>query len=90
MKNQPKVLKVILNTELVKINDLGTEYQVLIALSSQAGVIEHEPFKHDLQGLVSAMQLATEICAGKFFPRRVIQNLDFDVAAPIQIEAKRK
>jgi hypothetical protein len=66
-------MKVILNTELVKINDLGTEYQVLITMS-QGGVLEHEPFPKSLQGLVSAMQLATEICAGKFFPRGVVQE----------------
>ena len=64
-------MKKVLDTELVKINDTGDEYQVLIAMS-QGGVIEHEPFPHNLQGLVAALQLATEICAGKFFPRRVL------------------
>lgn len=66
-------MKKILDTDIVKINDTGSEYQVLIRMS-QGGVIEHEPFSHDVRGLVAALQLATEICAGKFFPKRVLQN----------------
>ncbi len=61
--------KIVLDTELVVINDLGNQYQVLIKMS-QGGTIEHEPFPKSLEGLVTALQLATEICAGKFFLRR--------------------
>jgi hypothetical protein len=66
-----KILKVVLNTELVVINELEHEYQILIRMS-QGGTLEHEPFPKSLEGLVTALQLATEICAGKFFPRRVV------------------
>jgi hypothetical protein len=65
--------KPVLITELVQINDLGNQYQVLIPLT-QGGTVEHEPFPKSLEGLVAAMQLATEICAGKFFLRRVVKT----------------
>lgn len=84
MKNTEKMSKVVLDTEIVKINDIGTEYQVLVRMS-RGGVIEHEPFPKTIQGLVSAMQLATEICAGKFFPRQVVET-----STPgLKIEAQR-
>lgn len=79
-------MKKILDTDIVKINDNGSEYQVLIRMS-QGGVIEHEPFSHDVRGLVAALQLATEICAGKFFPKRVIPD-DMKTMIQKQIENK--
>lgn len=94
MKKQSKPLspgELILNTDLVKIYFYGAEYKLFIKMS-QGGTIEHEPFLGNLTGLVSALQLATEICAGKFFPRRVVET---ESDAPkiegqmLQIEATR-
>jgi hypothetical protein len=68
---QKNFVRVVLDTEQVKINEMVSEYQVLIKIRT-GGVLEHEPFPKDLQGLVSAMQLATECLAGKFFPRSVL------------------
>ncbi len=65
--------KIILNTELVQIHDNGSEYQIFINMS-RGGQIEHEPMPRDLRGLVAALQLATEVCAGKFFPRQVVRT----------------
>lgn len=70
MKNQGKL---ILDAELVKIYFTGNEYRVLISMS-RGGMLEHEPFPGDLRGLVAAMTLATEVCAGKFFPRGVVKE----------------
>lgn len=66
------MMKTILNTEIVQIYETKTEYQMLIKLS-KGWVIEHNPFPRTLEGLVNALQLATEICAGKFYPMRVFQ-----------------
>lgn len=60
--------KLILDTELVQIVQEGGEYRMFIKMS-RGGTLEHEPFPQDLRGLVAALQLATEVCAGKFFPR---------------------
>lgn len=78
-------MKTILNTELVKIIDSGTQYEVHIKMS-KGGVLEHEPFPKNLEGLVTALQLATEICAGKFFPRGILKQKQ----EPIEIEYKGK
>lgn len=79
--------KTILDTPIVKIVQNGSEYQVIIAMS-KGGFVEHEPFPSNLEGLVSAMQLATECLAGKFYPRRVIKTeIETSVA---RLESKQK
>lgn len=65
--------KLILDTELVQIYHTGAEYKMYIAMN-QGGIVEHEPFSGDLQGLVASMQVATEILAGKFFLRAVVKE----------------
>lgn len=70
--------KCVLNTEQVKVFDTGTEYQVLVVCQDGA-VIEHEPFTRDQHGLVGAILLGADICAGKFFPRRVMTGVSFAV-----------
>jgi len=67
---KPQV-KFVVSTDLIKVIDTGTEYAVHIRMS-QGGWIEHEPYERTIQGLVTALQLSTEVCAGKFFPRRVL------------------
>lgn len=61
----------VLDTPLVQIFEEDNQYKMLIKMS-QGGILEHEPFAKNLQGLVSALQLATEILAGKFYPRRAL------------------
>lgn len=62
---------IILNTKFVKIEETETHYRVFIALS-KGGWIEHNPFEKNIMGLTNAMQLATECCAGKFYPMQVM------------------
>jgi hypothetical protein len=57
----------ILQHRLVRIEFDGTQHRVFIAMS-RGGYLEHNPFPGDLRGLVSAMTLATDCLAGKFFP----------------------
>lgn len=64
-------MNLIVNTKYVKIEETNTEYKVYIALS-KGGWIEHNPFQKDTMGLASAMQLATECCAGKFYPKQIV------------------
>lgn len=65
----------ILNTQFVKILQLTTgKYRVLIAMSD-GGWIEHNEFDGDARGLVAAMSLATDCCAGKFYPKRVATGI---------------
>lgn len=61
----------ILNTPLVQIFEENDEYKVLIKMSG-GGILEHEPFPKNLQGLIGALQMATECLAGKFYPKRVL------------------
>jgi len=63
----------ILNTPFVKIYQVQNELQVQIT-AKDGSIIEHEPFKNDAEGLVNALSIATEICAGKFYLRKVIQT----------------
>ncbi len=80
--------KIVLDTDLVKIIDDGAEYLVHIKMQ-RGGILEHEPFKRDLHGLVGAMQLATEICAGKFFPRGVLNESLTITASTKQLNGRK-
>lgn len=62
-------MKKILDHKLVKIIDAEKEFRVLIQMS-EGGWLEHNPFPHDLRGMVAALQLATDVVAGKFYPMR--------------------
>lgn len=58
--------KLILDTKFVLIIQTQENYRVFIAMS-EGDFVEHNPFNLDLQGLVNALQLSTECCAGKFY-----------------------
>lgn len=62
--------KLILNTEIVKIELSSEGYHTLVKMQD-GGWLEHAAFSPDLKGLVNALDLATNCAAGKFFPRRV-------------------
>lgn len=64
-------MRTILDHEIVKIQHDGTRHRVFIRLS-RGGWLEHEPLPGDLRGLVTAMTLATDCLAGKFFPAGVV------------------
>lgn len=65
--------KVVLTTPFVRIVQTEVQYQVFITMS-EGGIVEHNPFPNNVQGLVAALQLATEICAGKFFLMKVVKE----------------
>lgn len=65
----------IINTPMVRVVDSGQSYQMLITCKDGT-VIEHEPFPKTLEGLVAAMSLSAEICAGKFYLSKVHSNID--------------
>lgn len=67
--------KAIVNTKfcVVKESDDMKYLRVFIALS-KGGWIEHQEFENNLQGLVSALDLATQCCAGKFYPKQVVSD----------------
>jgi len=59
--------EVIVNHKLVQvILDPKVGYRVLIAMQ-KGGQVEHNPFPSNQMGLVGAMQLATEVMAGKIW-----------------------
>ncbi len=60
--------KLILNTELVKIEQSQNGYHTLIKMQD-GGWLEHATFPNELKGLVNALDLATNACAGKFYPK---------------------
>jgi hypothetical protein len=63
--------KLVLDTPLVQIHDIGTCYEMMIR-TKNGSIIEHEPFPHNLEGMVAAISLSAEICAGKFYLSKVI------------------
>mgnify|MGYP000903260596 CR=1 FL=1 len=58
--------KLIVDTKFVLVIQTKENYRVFLAMSD-GDFAEHNPFALDLQGLVAAMQLSTECCAGKFY-----------------------
>jgi len=74
-------MKTILNTQFVQINLVRGQYQLLI-FAQDGSVIEHEPFPESVEGLVTALQIATEICAGKFFLRGIRKDELLSINAP--------
>jgi len=66
-------MKTILNTEIVKIKQSVGGYCTFIKMQD-GGWLEHATFSNDLKGLVNALDLATNCCAGKFYPKRILQE----------------
>lgn len=57
----------VLNTPLVKIFHTKQGYEMEI-MSKDGTIIQMQPYKNDLEGLVNAVSLSAEILAGKFYP----------------------
>lgn len=68
-------MKTILDTEIIKVFLTNEGYVPIIKMEGD-NWLEHMPFPANLQGLVNAMQLATECCAGKFYPKRIYKKSD--------------
>jgi hypothetical protein len=60
----------IVNTPMVQVIKTKLGYEMLITCKD-GSIIEHEPFPDKLEGMVAAISLSAEICAGKFFLSRV-------------------
>jgi hypothetical protein len=57
----------IVNHKLVRVQeDSEVGYRVFITMQ-KGGEVEHQPFPYNQMGLVGAMQLATEVMAGKIW-----------------------
>ena len=63
----------IVNTPMVKVIKTDQGYEMFITCKD-GSIVEHEPFKNDLEGMVSAISLSAEICAGKFFLKGIQQS----------------
>jgi len=61
----------VVDTPLVKVIKRKGYFQMLIMCKDNS-VIEHEPFPPTLEGLVAAISLSAEICAGKFFLKCIV------------------
>ncbi len=61
--------KKILTTEIVRIELSGEGYQTFVAMQD-GGWLEMATYSPNLQGLVNALDLATNCASGKFFPKR--------------------
>lgn len=61
----------LVNTPLVRVFKSAKGYEMHI-VCKDGSVIEHEPFPNDLQGMVAAISLSAEICAGKFYLSKVL------------------
>lgn len=67
-----KVGTVVVNTPLVCVKKGSVGFHMYITCKD-GSIIEHEPFSNDLQGMVAAISLAAEICAGKFYLNKVVR-----------------
>ena len=78
---QPKILTRdpiithVANTPFVQVYYTNTGYEVHIKCKD-GSVVEHEPFKGDLEGLVAALHLAQEVNAGKFYVTKILHNAE--------------
>jgi hypothetical protein len=77
--------KKILDTDIVRIVLTDEGYNVFIKMQNGSW-LEHAPFEGDLKGLVNALDLAVNCCAGKFYPRRLASKLLEDKADRKRLE----
>jgi len=71
--------KLILDTDIVKIEQSQEGYHTLIKMQD-GGWLEHATFPNELKGLVNALDLATNACAGKFYPKRTWMENRFKIS----------
>lgn len=68
----------------------GAPYKLMIRLQ-EGGSVEHAPFPGDVRGLVAAMDICTQVMAGKFWLRRFVDaGPAWTAPLAVQIEAKSK
>ena len=60
----------VVNTPFIQIELTDKGYTPFIT-TKDGSIVEHETFPKDAQGLVNALILASEVCAGKFYLARV-------------------
>ena len=65
----------IVNTPAVIVFKSTNGYEMHITCKDGT-IVEHEPFKNDLEGMVAAISLAAEICAGKFYLKCLLKPKD--------------
>lgn len=72
-------------TPMVQVYKTHLHYEMTI-VCRDGSIVEHEPFKNDLEGLVSALSLCAEICAGKFY----LKSVKLSAAKKLEIESSKK
>ncbi len=74
--------KLILDTPNCRIFLTQEGYEVMIRMQQPLNTwVRNNPHSPDLRGLIGAMQLATDVLAGKFWPRDVKSFSDDELAA---------
>mgnify|MGYP003352345167 CR=1 FL=1 len=66
-------MNTILNLPICKIQLTKEGYVVLIKMKSGQW-LEHCPFPADERGTVAALLLAADVCAGKFYPSKIVDS----------------
>lgn len=85
-------VEVIVNHKLVQVlHDLNNgSYRVLISME-KGGQVETNPYPGNQMGLVAAMQIATEVMAGKIWLSHVATNAPAWTAPPaVMLQAPAK
>lgn len=67
----------ILNTDIVRIELSGDGFETYIKCQD-GGWLQHATFPPGQEGLVNALDLATNCAAGKFYPKRYIPEQSKD------------
>lgn len=63
----------IVNTPLVQVFASKNGYEMHITCKD-GSVIAHQPFPPTLEGMVAAISLSAEICAGKFYLNSIVSE----------------
>ena len=82
-------MKLILDTELCRIVQDKAEIKVFVKIT-EGGWVEHHPFTPDARGLVGALTVATDICAGKFWLQKLVKDSDRVLNVAQIVAAKEK
>lgn len=75
--------KIIIDTKLFQAVAVGDKIHCFISMS-EGGAVETEPFANDQRGLVSALNLAAEVNAGKIWLKQLA--IRDSLTSPKQLE----
>ena len=81
--------KIIVNTDIIVLENRGSELVPIIRMLNQSGWLECAPFKNNIEGLAHALSFCAEVVSGKFVPVKVYENEQTKTEAKLLEISKR-